>query len=198
MDQSLAFINSNGGVSICHPIEEARQEVVETPAVYAKEGDLLQELVLDDNSDVVTPEIIADGTEIITEALMRPQTDDEFIAWVAAKDLPIGTIYKVVNRSELPDSYFFNAYNLVDNSVQIDMVKARIFHVNQMRAFRAVKFIELGFPIRLNPDLEKAVISQDTQNILKSLRDIPQTIASDVNGAKSPEDLKKIWPDILS
>jgi hypothetical protein len=90
MDKKIIFPNPEGGVVILTPADEARQVVVITPAVT---------------------EIRGSETVVITPAETRMQTDEEFLAWVAAKDIPAGIPFKIVDASEIPtDRTFRNAW----------------------------------------------------------------------------------------
>lgn len=55
-----------------------------------------------------------------------------------------------------------------------------------IRIERNKKFIQLGFPYRLEPNLEMATIPKEIRDILQKLRDIPQTFSN-------PDDI--IWPE---
>lgn len=90
MDKKIIFPNPDGGVVILTPAPEARQLVIVTPAVTETNGS---------------------ETVVITPAVTREQTDEEFLAWVAAKDVPPDTPFKIVDSSEIPtDRSFRNAW----------------------------------------------------------------------------------------
>lgn len=115
---------------------------------------------------------------------------------IAAKDIPSGIDYQIIEESELPDRHFRDAWKIESGAVIIDMPKAREIHMGRIRAARAEKFVELGFPHRLNPAVEDAVVDASTKDTLKKLRDIPQTL--DLSTAATPDELKTIWPVELS
>ncbi len=106
--------------------------------------------------------------------------------------------YRIATADALPKDTTFRAA-WVDNdktqAIDIDMVKAREIHLQNIKAGRAKKFEELGFPIQLDKDLEAGIISKATQKKLQALRDIPQKL--DLTKAKTPAELKAIWPDEL-
>lgn len=117
---------------------------------------------------------------------------------VATKDVPKGLEYRIIDKSLLPqDRYFRNAWtddNPTD-TVDIDMEKARSIHMDKIRKARDKKFKEMGFPVKLDTDLEAAVIPKQTRDKLQALRDIPQTL--DLSVAQTPEELKAIMPEEL-
>jgi hypothetical protein len=44
-----------------------------------------------------------------SETVTRDETDDEFIAWIAAKDVPAGKPFKIVDVSDIPEDRTFRA-----------------------------------------------------------------------------------------
>ncbi len=117
---------------------------------------------------------------------------------IAEKDVPAGLEYRIVDVDKLPtDRTFRNAWtdNNPTETVDVNMDKARNIYMNRIRHARSEKFIELGFPNKLDPELEAAVISKETRDILQALRDIPQVL--DLSGASTPEELKALWPEEL-
>lgn len=125
-------------------------------------------------------------------AQIDSESDIDFVNRIAQKDLP-GQQYYIVDS--LPDDYFFEAWRYQNEIVVIDMDAARIVHMNYLREIRMQRFIQLGFPIKLDSDLEKSIIPQETINILNNLRNIPQVF--DLTVAQTPEDLKLLLPTIL-
>lgn len=105
------------------------------------------------------------------------------------------TPFRVTTTEKIPkDKYFRKAWT-DDNpteTVDICMEKARDIHMNNIRNARNEQFVNMGFPTKLNPELESTIISQETRDKLQFLRDIPQN--TDLSLATTPEELKQIWP----
>ena len=94
------------------------------------------------------------------------------------------------------DGNFHDAYDHTpERGVFIDLEKAKPVHVNNLRKLRTQKFIDMGFPYKLNPHVENAILDDETKNQLKSLRDFPEAI--DLSKATDIESLTKIIPDCL-
>lgn len=74
----IAYVNEAGNVSLMTPAEEARRMIPVTPYRFQQS---------EDDPSVYVP-------------VTRAETDDEFIAWVGAKDVPEGVAYKVADRPE--------------------------------------------------------------------------------------------------
>lgn len=117
---------------------------------------------------------------------------------IAYKDVPKGCSWRVVSVDKLPKDFnFFDAWtdDYPTETVDIDMDKAKAIHLDRLRAKRTEKFVEMGFPYRLTPEVEKSIVSPITQERLQSLRDFPQKL--DLSKVNSVEELSKIIPDVL-
>jgi hypothetical protein len=110
MTQRIIYPNDNGGVSILIPAPEARQQVLVSKAVTEI---ITHDAVL--NEDGIEVTLAYDETVIVTPAIYRDQTDDEFIQWIANKDVPAGKPYKIVDASDIPsDRTFRNAWEYAE------------------------------------------------------------------------------------
>lgn len=117
---------------------------------------------------------------------------------IAKKDVPARLPFRITHINNLPKDRYFRGAWTDDNStetVDVHMDKARQIHLEKIRFIRTTKFKELGFPVQLDTDLEKAIIPENTRNKLQALRDIPQNL--DLSIATTPEELKSIWPEEL-
>lgn len=122
-------------------------------------------------------------------------TEDQAAQLIAIANSPNGVTARITHVENIPtDRYFRDAWT-DDNdteTVDIHMEKARIIHMNNLRKLRDKKFLEMGFPVKLDPALEAAIIPGETREKLEALRDMPQSL--DLERIKTPEDLKAIWP----
>lgn len=103
MDKRIIFPTDDGGVGVIIPAPAARGQVVVSEAVL--------ETVL-----VPATEEIPEHEEqrVVTPAVYRDETDDEFAAWVAAKDVPEGKPFKIVDVSDIPsDRTFRDAWEYI-------------------------------------------------------------------------------------
>lgn len=102
------------------------------------------------------------------------------------KCVPPGTPYRIVPTSEIPtDRYFRNAWEDTGN-ITVNMGKAREI---QMAKIRVARDAELK---RLDIEQLKGI---DVSAEKAKLRDLPQTF--DLSQAKTPEELKALWPEGL-
>jgi len=110
MNKRIIYPNDDGGVSILIPAPEARQQVLVSEAVTEI---ITHDAVLDEDGIEVTPAY--DETVTITPATYRDQTDDEFMQWIAAKDVPAGKPFQIVDVSDIPsDRTFRNAWEYAE------------------------------------------------------------------------------------
>lgn len=92
-----------------------------------------------------------------------------------------------VDEKNIPkDNYFKMAWRLQDKKIVVDLDAARKVHMENIRAARneKLKFLDI-----------KTLRGHDVQTEKQHLRDLPQTF--DLTGAKTPEELKELWPQEL-
>jgi len=110
MNQRIIYPNNDGGVSIIIPAFEAKQQVLVSGAVTKV---VTHDAVLDKDGIEVSPAY--DETVTVTPAVYREQTDDEFIKWVANKDVPAGKPFKIVDVTDIPtDRTFRDAWEYAE------------------------------------------------------------------------------------
>lgn len=117
-------------------------------------------------------------TDIEYRSFVTKRTVDEVRK--AHGDVP----FRVIEESEVPkDRTFRNAWGY---DLKVDMTKARVLHMNEIRKQRAKALEKL--------DLE-TMKGRDVQAEKQKLRDLPQTF--DLSKATTPEELKALWPEEL-
>ncbi len=110
------------------------------------------------------------------------ETEEQAVEFIRQKDCPENSY--IVDEIELPDSYFFNAWELdINNKPIINMAKARNIQMDKIRKLRNKKLAEL--------DIEQ-LKGKDVTVPKQILRDIPQTY--DLSKFRTPETLKKAIP----
>ena len=106
------------------------------------------------------------------------------------KDVPDGLSYHIVEDSEIPKNTFFSrAWKIVDGKIEMDIVKAREVHKENIRTARQEKLAELD--IEFQRALEA---SADTSTIVakkQALRDAPAD--SSIDAATDEAGLKAQW-----
>jgi hypothetical protein len=109
-----------------------------------------------------------------------PLTQEEYEAHVREKSIPDGALnIREIDESDIPNTREFRSAwcDVTSESIiDIDLSKAKNIKLTQMRDNRQKRFEELGFPVRLNPELEVALISQETRDKLQSLRDCTEPL----------------------
>ena len=111
------------------------------------------------------------------------------MAELAAKDVPNGLEWRIVDVTDLPSDRTFRAAWTDDNltsTVDVDMDKARNIHMHNIRLARNAKLKDL--------DVEQ-LKGIDVSSTKQALRDLPQTF--DLSGATTPDELQALWPTII-
>lgn len=85
-----------------------------------------------------------------------------------------------------------------DEKINLDMTKARDVGLANLRAMRQDSFVELGFPTRLNPAVEEAIVPLETRNKLQALRDVTEPLKALDTAGKYDDDALLAQIDELS
>jgi hypothetical protein len=110
MTKRIIYPTDDGGVAVIIPALEARQQVLASEEVTEI---VTHDAVLDEDGIEITPAY--NETVIVTPAVYRDQTDDEFMEWIANKDVPSGKPFKIVNVTDIPsDRTFRNAWEYAE------------------------------------------------------------------------------------
>lgn len=105
------------------------------------------------------------------------QNDEEIMQFIIDKDVPANTEYYVVDDSNInSDRTFRNAWVKADNGVSIDCAAARDLALNSVRERRKIEFDKIGVPVKLAPELETAILSDETKAKLQQLREITEPL----------------------
>ena len=139
-----------------------------------------------------------DGTIAITTMAKKDVTQAELLEHakeLALKNPDYISHLLIEDTRLLEDRYFRNAWQHVDGSISVHMDKAKKIHLDKLRDIRSIKFMNMGFPARLNPQVENAILDDETKLKLKELRDFPQNL--DLTAITDPDVLKNTIPDCL-
>lgn len=138
--------------------------------------------------------IVAAAPKEHLERVLGPLTEEQYVAHVWNRSIPINAINPIeVEDSAIPPTREFrDEWRQDGNSIVIEMNLAREKHMNRIREMIQKKFIEMGFPYRLNQQVEAAIVDEATKVELQRLRDIPQTF--DLSMATNANELKALWP----
>lgn len=91
MNKRIIYPNDDGGVSIVIPAPAARNRWIAEPQkteIYVDERKTVRE-------------------RVISEDVWAEESDEEFLARIAAKDVPAGKPFKIVDVSEIPEDRTF-------------------------------------------------------------------------------------------
>jgi len=115
---------------------------------------------------------------------------------IAAKDVPAGTPYRIVDASEVPaDRTFRNAWTHDEAGIKVDMVKARDIHRDRLRALRAPKLAALDVEYIRAVESKDVPLQADIAAHKQALRDVTADPA--IDNASTPEELAAAISKIL-
>ena len=110
MNKRIIYPNDDGGVAILIPAPKVRKKVLVSEAVTET---ITHDAVFNDDGIEIEPAY--DKTVTITPAVHRDETDEEFAEWIAAKDVPSGKPFQIVDVSDIPsDRTFRNAWEYAE------------------------------------------------------------------------------------
>jgi hypothetical protein len=125
-------------------------------------------------------------------AVIIPADPSLSIEEIAAKDVPAGVAYKIVDSLDIENDYF-NAYEFhEEDGAEVNIDKAKAIHLDKWREARAPKLASLDIAYSRADETgdisQKAEIASQKQ----ALRDVTKTPLPNT----LPE-IKATWPDIL-
>lgn len=109
MNKRIIYPTDDGGVAVIIPAPEARKQVLVSEAVTEQ---VQHDAVLDEEGNEV--KAAYEETVTITPTVYRDETDEEFAEWIAAKDVPEGKPFQIIDVADVPsDRTFRNAWEFV-------------------------------------------------------------------------------------
>lgn len=139
------------------------------------------------------------GVTIVTPCRNIDEADlaEDFILQRALNLLPPDAINpQVITPAEVPgDRNFREAWEHGGSQVSVNMDKARNIHMDRIRVARDAKLAALDVDTMKAVGKGDNVARDAVESQKQALRDIPQTL--DLTVAKTPEELKAIWPSEL-
>jgi len=141
----------------------------------------------DGSVSVVIPAPMVDETE----------NEEQYISRIAAKDVPASaTNVRIVDESEIPQDRTFRSAWVSNNGViGHDMSKCIDIQKDKLRALREPKLAALDAAYMKALESGNSEQMQTIATKKQALRDV--TSDPSLTSAKSPDDLKKIIPEIL-
>ncbi len=131
------------------------------------------------------------------ERILGDLTDSEYEDHVWDRSVPEDAINaRVIDDEDIPTTREFrNAWcdATPESRIDIDLSKAKDIQLEKLRLERQKAFVDLGFPQKLNPEVENAIVSPETKEKLKALRDATEPLkALVVEGYNDEAILQKI------
>lgn len=128
--------------------------------------------------------VIEPSSKSDLEKIFGSLTDEQYHAHILERNLQVNSRMVGINAQdvrllEIPNSREFReAWCDVtpESAIDIDLVKAKELKLSQMRIQRQKKFEDLGFPQKLNPEVENAIVSPEIKAKLQALRDVTEPL----------------------
>lgn len=135
--------------------------------------------------------------ELVFGQLTDQQYEDHIIQRnLSVNPRMIGLTIADLKILELPSSREFRdawCDITAESRVDIDLSKAKELQLRKLRLARQQAFVDLGFPQKLNPEIEDAILSSETKAKIQSLRDATEPLkALEVSGYNDEAVLKQI------
>ena len=131
------------------------------------------------------------------EYISQFDSEDQAIAAIIAKDIPENKRASaiVIDKSQVPNRKFRDAWKQESSSVVEDMTKARAIHLDRIRVYRNAELVkeDIAFQRALEADSasDKAGVIANKE----TLRNLPSTF--NLSGATNGTELDALWPSEL-
>lgn len=185
--KKIIYTRPDGGLTVLHPVEGARL----AKAVHFEDGTFMA-------ADPQPVDRFVRQWPVPGAVAVWAETEDEFVARIAAKDVPAGAANaQIVDESAIPaDRTFRNAWKAGSGVVEHDMDKAREIQKNTLRAMRAPLLaaldVEFMRALEVNDMAQASAVAAQKQ----ALRDVTADPA--IAAATTPEALLAVVPDALT
>jgi hypothetical protein len=182
--KKIVFTRPDGGVSVVHPFEGARLCL----SIALNDGRILKP----DSEGSVTADTFLRRWPVDGAVAEWAETEDEFAARIAAKDVPADAAnVSVVDEEEIPaDRTFRDAWVHNGAAVVHDMPKAREIHKHHLRSARAPLLAALDVEYQRADEVGDVSWKADVSNRKRELRDV--TKRPEIADASTIDDLKKV------
>jgi hypothetical protein len=126
-------------------------------------------------------------------AVIIPADTSISIEEIAAKDVPAGLPYKIVDSLDIENGYF-NAYEFhQEQGATVNIDKAKDLHKNKFRKARKPLLEALDVAFMRAVEEGDTVKQAEIAAKKKELRDVTKTVLPN-----TLEELKAVWPSILT
>jgi len=125
-------------------------------------------------------------------AVIIPADPSLSIEEIAAKDVPEGLPYKIVDSLDIDNDYF-NAYEFhPEDGAEVNIDKAKAIHLDKLRSARAPKLAKLDVDYMRALEVKDSVKASQIAIAKQELRDVTRITLPDT----LPE-IKEVWPPCL-
>jgi hypothetical protein len=127
-------------------------------------------------------------------AVIIPADPSLSIKEIAAKDVPEGLPFKIVDDLSHVDNDYFNAYEFhEEDGAAVNLDKAKAIHLEKFREARKPKLQKLDVDYMKAIEVEDHVAASAIALKKQELRDVTKIELPD-----TLEEIKAVWPDCLN
>tara|TARA_R100001015_G_C4569043_1_gene127413 strand:+ start:386 stop:835 length:450 start_codon:yes stop_codon:yes gene_type:complete len=131
-----------------------------------------------------------------TLCVVTPINENKTIEEIAAKVVPDGISYEIIEDSAVPtDRSFRDAWKQNSKTIETDMTKAREVHKQKIRFARELLFADLDVEFQKALETDDASKKTEVINKKQALRDAPAD--SGIAAASNETELKAQWNKTL-
>jgi hypothetical protein len=184
--KKITYTREDGSLTVVHPVEGARL----CRSITLADGRVMQ------TDAPVTADLFFRGWPVAGVVADWAETEDEFAARVAAKDVPADTQFVLVDEADIPtDRSYRGAWVQKGAKVDHDMSKAREIHKDHLRKLRAPLLGDLDTQYMRADETGDAALKRSIAARKQQLRDV--TKDPRIAAAATVEDLKALSPDAI-
>lgn len=114
------------------------------------------------------------------QARIKDETDEGFAARIAAKDAPPGAAVTVLSKRTLPSRRFRNAWAQGAAAVMVDVVKARVQVLAELRRLRDELLTESDRLKAKADDVGNGQQQREVKDYRQKLRDLPAAVEGEI------------------
>ena len=131
------------------------------------------------------------------EYISQFDSEDQAIAAIIAKDIPENKRASaiVIDKSQVPNRKFRDAWKQESSSVVEDMTKARAIHLDRIRVYRNAELVKEDIAFQRALEADSASDKAGVIAKKETLRNLPSTF--NLSGATNGTELDALWPSEL-
>ena len=181
MPKKIIYDNGDGGVSVINPTSMKNINTVSLSVIRA--GDSPEEVARKEKAILAQTFILG----------IEDPTEEDWVTFVAMKDVPVGASHSIVEEDTLPtDRTFRGAWKKAGPNINIDLPAARVIHQDHIERIKDREMKLLADQIVIQQALGNDVTA--LQAGIQGIQTAVDNVGPNINAAGTPAILKAVWP----